>query len=497
LSRLYKSLLAGFVLLLLAGPLKAGFVFSNEIKLGFEAAVELNRAEVKKQLQREQQLRPDNAMSLLVEDYLEFYQLLFTSNPKAFAAAEKRFEQRLAALEKQADGTAWGLFAKGRFHLHRALLHGADKSYFTAASQLNKANSAIAELRKRHPDFLPGKRERALLDVVFGGVPDQYKWAASAIGWKGDQKQGLQVLRSMIGQLNGGPYAVLIPETRILLAYILGNAKEDYQTAWQLLAADPALSKTNLTALYLMGRMGPRVGKNEQAIQLISKRPVPPAYADLPLLEYYLATCYLYKTDPRALIHYEIFLATNETRKYRKDALVKMAYLYWLRNDEPMARKSLSRLPSMGANLDERDAQAEREAAEMLRKMPHKGLLQARFQYDGGYFEAAWETLSSIESSSLQGNDLLEFHYRQAQVLNDWGKEQQAIAPYRRAIELGKNDGNYFPANACYRLGMIYERQGQNEQAMALYKQCLKFDKHAYTQSLHNQAKSGIERLKS
>ncbi|MDP2188924.1 MAG: tetratricopeptide repeat protein [Sphingobacteriaceae bacterium] len=495
-KKLYLGIYAGFLLLLSTGQSKASFVFSAPVQKGLEAAVALHKTEVNKQLQVEKAARPDNSLILLVEDYQDFYQLVFAANPNAFKAAEKSLDARLSALERDKSTGPWQLFAKGRMHIHRALLHGMQKNYLTAAIQLSKANSAIGELRKAHPDFLPGQREKALLDVIFGGVPDQYKWAASAVGWKGNEKQGMLVLKGMVAKMENSPYKALTDESRIFIAYILGFSKEEEKAAWNILRADPELAKTNLTGMYLMAKLGGKVGRNDEAIRLLLNRPKAPDYHQFPLLEYYLATAFLYQNDPRALSHYEIYLASKEPRIYKKMAVLRMAYYYMLNDDRAGVNATLARPEMSGPDLDEGDAQAAQEAQDILKAWPQADLLRARLSYDGGYYEAAWKTLEQLQPQRLQPAEQLEYHYRRAQVLNDWGKIDQAIAPYQQAIAMGKNDGNYLPANACYRLGIIYEKQGQNASAIQYFEQCLKFNKHPYTSSMSIKAKAGINRLK-
>jgi len=487
---------AGFLLLLLSGQTKASFVFSTEIQKGLEAAVALHKREFNKQLQLEKTARPNNSMILLVEDYQDFYQLVFADNANTFAASEKRLETRLSALERDKSTGPWQLFAKGRMHIHRALLNGMHKNYLTAVIQLNRANSAIGDLRKAYPDFLPGEREKALLDVIFGGVPDQYKWAASAIGWKGNEEQGILVLKGMPNKMANSPYKVLTHESRILVAYILGFLKEEEKAAWNILQADPELAKTNLTGMYLLAKLGGKVGRNEEAIRLLLNRPKAPDYHRFPLLEFYLATAFLYQNDPRALSYFEIFLASTESHLHKKVAVLRMAYFYMLKDDHAAVNKTLSRAEIRGPDLDEGDAQATREAQAISKAWPQIELLRARLLYDGGYYETAWESLEKVQPQRLPAAEQLEYHYRCAQVLNDWGKPDQAIAPYKQAIAMGKNNGNYLPANACYRLGIIFEKQGQNKQAVAYFEQCLKFNKHPYTTSLSITAKAAINRLK-
>lgn len=482
------------LLLFFAGQAQAAFVFSPEIQKGLEAAAAMRTGEAQRWLEQEQQKRPDNAMSLLLEDYMAFYQLIFTADPTAFARAEAGFDKRLSQLGKEHIDNEWAYFTKARMHFHRTILNGQVKNFFTAALQLNKASNAINSLEKKYPDFLLAKREAAVLNVVFGSVPEQYRWAASAVGWSGDEAAGIRDLKAVLPQFKGSALDCFHEESHVMLAYILGFSKDQHKAAWNLLLRDK-MPQTNLTAIYMLGKLGPRTGQNEKAIELLSQRPQGKDYAQFPLFNYYLANAYLYKSDPRALTFFEVYLAGADKRIYRKDAVLRMSYYYFTQDKPAEARAVLGRMKAM-EGLDEKDKQAEREAVSLLQQGPHVDLLRARLKYDGGYFKEALAVLLALQPAQLTFADQIEYYYRTARVWHDDGMPQKAIASYQACIERGTNDGNYLPANACLQLGMIYENSGNKKEAQRYYTRSLQFDKHPYSQSMGLKAKAGLHRTK-
>lgn len=482
------------LLLFLTGQVQAAFVFSPEIQKGLEAAVAMRSGEAKRLLEQERQKRPDNALSLLLEDYIAFYQLIFTADPGAFSKAEADFDNRLSLLGKEDIDSEWAYFTKARLHFHRTILHGQAKNFFTAAMQLNKASHAINSLEKQYPNFLLAKREAALLNVVFGSVPDQYRWATSAVGWSGNEGDGIRALKAVLPQFKGSSLSCFHEESYVMLAYILGFSKDQHKAAWDLLLRDN-MPQTNLTAIYMLGKLGPRIGQNERALSLLVNRPQSKDYAHFPLFNYYLANAYLYKSDPRALTFFEVYLAGADKRIYRKDAVLRMSYYYFTQDMPKEARALLLRMPTF-EGLDEKDEQAEREAADLLKKGPHVVLLRARLKYDGGYYREATAVLGQLNPATLSVKDQIEYYYRKARVLHDDGMPQQAIEPYKACIQRGTNDGNYLPANACLQLAMIYENSGNKKEAQRYYSQSLQFDKHPYRQSMGLKAKAGLNRTK-
>ena len=144
-----------------------------------------------------------------------------------------------------------------------------------------------------------------------------------------------------------------------------------------------------------------------------------------------------------------------------------------------------------GNNLLDEDKQAQSEAKRQL--VPHVTLLKARLLFDGGYYQNGLATLEKIKIGDLNDVQVEEYHYRR-------GRCQQSVKQYNEAIAsyllIANNQStSFFVAGSCLQLAMIYENQKKLASAKAFYEKCLQLNPAEYKNSLHQKAKSGLERV--
>ncbi|MEL6986374.1 MAG: tetratricopeptide repeat protein, partial [Bacteroidota bacterium] len=70
-----------------------------------------------------------------------------------------------------------------------------------------------------------------------------------------------------------------------------------------------------------------------------------------------------------------------------------------------------------------------------------------------------------------------------------------ALAAYNTSIQKGKSLPYYFACNAALQSGLIYETQKDYKQATYFFRLCRSMKPEEYKTSLHQKAKSGLQRL--
>ncbi|NIM35255.1 MAG: tetratricopeptide repeat protein [Hydrotalea flava] len=139
------------------------------------------------------------------------------------------------------------------------------------------------------------------------------------------------------------------------------------------------------------------------------------------------------------------------------------------------------------------DKEAQKEA--QTKKWPNALLLKARLLDDGGYRTEALQLLRNTHVNNYTDiTDQLEFTYRMGRIYDGLDDNAKAIEFYRKAYQLGKDRTEYYAARAALQAGMIYERTGNKNEAVAYYNLCLNLGEHDYKSSLDQRAKSGIAR---
>ncbi|MBK8701547.1 MAG: tetratricopeptide repeat protein [Saprospiraceae bacterium] len=123
-------------------------------------------------------------------------------------------------------------------------------------------------------------------------------------------------------------------------------------------------------------------------------------------------------------------------------------------------------------------------------------LLKARILYDGGYYAAAFQTLSKNENILSKNSALaLEFKYRMGRVHQAQKSYPEAISYLKSTLQQGELNHTYFAASAALQLGLIYEADNQQKAALYYFNRCLQINPPDYKTSLHQKAKSGVERV--
>jgi tetratricopeptide (TPR) repeat protein len=475
-------------------PVKADFVFSERIGAGISSAIALNMGQARQLLEEEKKLAPSNSLVVLLENYIDFYTLVLDQHNPSFESAEKKLELRLERLEKDPQPSPWKGYALAEVQLHWTILHAARQNYLSAVRLLNRAKNNTAENSKRYPNFELNYKIKGLLDVAFGSVPESYRWLAEMAGFSGDQQRGLQTYASLQKHLHQQPVKSFAVEIRLSLAFLQMHVNDDKHKAWSLVANPANEPDKNLLTCYFMGFLGRQVGENDRGIAALSNRPRTAGYLNLAYFDYQLGTLLVYNNDDQAVSLLNNYIRQEKVQTLKKDAALRLYWLYSMRKQSDKQAYYRKQVLSIGNDKHERDKLAIKEVSQAA---VHYELLVARIRHDGGYFEAALAQLADLDVARLSTPQQLEYHYRKGRLLHDMNQADQALIPLTECVKLGKNDGNYLPANACLLLAKRYEERADKVRAKFYYERCLSYDKHPYTTSMHTRARAGLKRLGS
>lgn len=488
-----RVLLIGLVFLGMSLDGKADFVFNARLAKGFDAAARMEVGLAEQLAAAEKAENPGNTLVVLLDDYIDFYRLILDENQGRFESREKLVAGRIKRVLADQQDSPWKHHIVAEIELHWTVLHAARRNYVSAILALNKAKKSVQHNEEHFPNFLLLNKTKGLLDLVFGSVPDQYKWMTEGVGFKGDLQSGLRRFKKLVDDLPASEYRCFAAESRLFYGYMLMAIKEEKAAAWSYFNHPSNDPSKNLLACFFIGNNARLVGQNDIAIELLKNRPQSATYLDLPYFDYALGSLMVYKSDPKAASYLQAYLKQPDFQEFKKDAALRLMWLYTLDGNAAAAEQARGWVKKMGRAASEKDKQALREVE--LNSDRNVVLLKARILYDGGYFESAENALTAVKAETLEKNDRIEFYYRLARSKHDQGKTFEALQPYTECVKLGSNDGNYLPANACLQLGLIYEKRKDWERSRFYFKKCLSYDKHNYTMGMHSKAKAGLKRL--
>jgi len=471
------------------------FDFNSRCRDAYESIFSLRLEEGKNLLNQERQSNPDNLIPLLLENYIDFFTVFITEEEAEMDARSANKDKRLDLLEKGDPDSPYYLFSQAEVNLQWAFARIKFAQYFKAVWEIRKAYKLLEANQKKFPDFAPNKKSLGILHAMVGTVPDNYQWGMKILGMQGTIAQGMGEIKSYL-QYSENNNRLLYDETKILHSFFLIYIDTKTEKAWQIAQQLP--TKTHLMNTLIAAQLAFRTGHNDYAIQLLSNRPKGSEYLDYYLLDFLLGSMKVNRLDAGADVHLKRFVNNFKGKHFIKEAYQKLAWhALVIHKDEAAYRKYMALCKSKGSKWADPDKQAYKEAKEGT--MPNRILLKGRLLFDGGYFEKA---LTVLNEASVQVYktpvEHLECHYRFGRIYEGLGDNEQAVAYYKRTIKENEDvTGNHFFApKAALQLGKMYERQNNEEMALVYFKKCLRFKNHEYKDSIDQQAKAGMNRLK-
>ena len=174
----------------------------------------------------------------------------------------------------------------------------------------------------------------------------------------------------------------------------------------------------------------------------------------------------------------------------------KIAWFYLLQNNQAKYEEYMRKVTASGATFMDSDKIAENDAKSGL--IPNSSLLKVRLNSDGGYFTEALLKLNSIKLTSLTFEEKIEYYYRNARIQQLSKLYDLSLLSYQQVIKIAQGSTSYYAPKSCLEMPTIYEKNKKNYPlALQYYQKVLTYKNHSYKNSLDQQAKAGLSRLKN
>jgi hypothetical protein len=474
---------------------KADYVFNDNCIKAYQSIVSLRLNEGQAILNQEKKTNPRNKIPLLLENYIDFFKVLTLENNESFEQLKTNKSKRLDLIEDDPDSKSpWFLYVQAEIYLQSCINRFKYQEYVTGAYELQKAYKLLEENKKKFPQFLPNNKSFALLYSLIGLVPDQYKFALSSIGLKGNVQEGTEMLEQLKNQLAQGPYAFLQTETIFFLSFIQLSTENNPNLFETVIKNTNGIPNSNLLKTFICAVVAQRTGHGDEAIDIIDNRPKSSAYTTFAHLDYLMGLAKLSRFDDDAVVYFERYLKTYTGNFNVKDSYLKIAWYYLLRGNIDKYKAYTSLCKVRGQLISERDKVALNNASEV--HAPEICLLRARLYYDGGYYDKALVALKEkkIDDIKLRA-DKVEYMYRMGLIQQALHRDDQALVFFAAAIANGRDLPAYFAANAALQSGLIYERKRNYAKAEASFKESMEMKNTEYRASIESKAKAGIKRV--
>ncbi len=491
-----KAVLTSFIFLIVHNVQASGyFEFSPLVRSAYEKAMALRLSEAAAQIAQLRQTEPDNLMSYYVENYVDCLRVFVSEEKSDYDRLARNEEKRLDILRGGDSGSPYYLFAQAQVRLLWAMNKAKFGDYLAAFNATSTAFEQLERNQKKFPTFMPNKMSLGVLHAVVGSIPDNYKWGLKLVsGMKGTTEQGQAEIEEVIRYAKNNDFA-FEQEAIVMYAFLMLHLNNENESAWAIVNTTKLKPKENMLAAFALSNVAMRTGRNDKAIEILQNRPTGGAYLAFPYLDYMLGLSKMYRGDGDADVYLRRFTTQFKGRNYIKEAYQRLAWQDLLRGSWKDYKGWMLSALTMGRADVGGDKNALKEAKSGA--APEPTLLRARLYFDGGYYQKAYNFLSSKNENSFSDiSQKLEYSYRMGRIFQMLKKPNDAIPYYDKTIQNGKNTKFYFACNAALQLGLIYESYNQKPKAREFYKYCLALNPDDHADALHAKAKSGLSRVR-
>lgn len=468
------------------------FKFTEKCGLAYQQIMMLKLAPAAQLLTEEKQADPQNLIPHLLENYIDFFVLFFNENKKDYDRLKPNKSKRLGLMKDGPAQSPFTRFSQAIIHLQWATIEMKFNDRWAGGWDFRDAFKLANTNRDMFPAFSPNEMITGPMKMVAATVPKSMKWLAGMLGISGSVADGKQQLDRFLNATDS--WAKLYKNEGIFY--------QCYLQFYLLNQPDEALGfidqhRLDLVHNHLFAFMAANLNLNNRRSaltqQIVKNRMLAPAYLTTPLWDFEMAHARLYQLQPDASLYFQKFLQAFAGNFYVKDAWLKLGYAYLLAGNRPQYLACMQNVIQLGTAVSEADKRALKEAKQ--KKEPNLVLLRARLLTDGGYPAEAMKVLQGKSSRDFADPaEQLEFMYRLARIYDDLQQDQKALETYDATIAAGRYRTEYFAARAALQAGMICEKLGQYNRAVAYFENCIEMENHDYEESLEQKAKAGIER---
>jgi len=471
----------------------ANFDFNNNCAQAYKSLMGLRLNEARALINKEKALHPKNAITILLDNYYDFFTVLTTENRDQFEKLQANKAIRIDKLEEEDQNSPYYNYSIAQVNLQWALLHSRFAEYTTAGFEINKAYRLLQSNNKKFPNFLPTQIPLGVVNVLLGSLPGSpLKSILAFFGIKGDTQTGIVMLEKLSETLKKSGYAFSYDELVFYLTYIQTDVVNDPLAYNKMLHLVNDIDSSSLLKSYITGYVALRTGHSNDAVGLLQNRVQGSEYQPYAYLDYLLAIAKMNRQDDDANNYFNKFLKTYTGVNFIKDAYLHLAWQCLLEGDTKRYYAFVDLVKTKGYLYNDKDKQALDEAND---NPADANLLRARLLCDGGFYTKAIAALSNktVNDFSLP-RDKIEYYYRLGRIYDAMDKNDEAIKYYNNAIAIGRTSTYHYASSSAIRIGIIYEERKDFAHARAAYNMVFDFKNSQFKNSLQQKAKDGLKR---
>ena len=470
----------------------AAYYVNENCREAWMLLMDLRIQDAKDILADEVKQNPDNYYAYYLDQTCDAYKLLINSNTEEYERFIENYYLKREIMDGKDEDSPYYLSCYSEMEIQLGIFNIIKGDRL---SGLRKAFSAYKNVYRnldKFPDFKPSLKLDGFFNVAISNLPPFVKWAASFFGVEANPEYGFRILNE---NYQSQKNIKGINAESALFVILVAKINKTPEMVYNFTASLDSSVANTFIHKYFRANIAYRSGKNEEALQLLQQIDIDQHASAKIIYDYLMGKVLLRKLDPQAEQHLSSYLNHLQKKEYLKEINYQLALYHLINGDETKYLKYCAIVREEGIDINERDREALYEAN--LDYIPDVNLAKAHLLLDGGYFKRADDFLKKYETKkSLLLGHRLEYHFLKARYQSAIGNNENAIAEFKKTIDLGVGEDYSFACEAALLLGNTYERTGDFESAEEYYELSLKLYQSNFYEYLEDKASKALKNLR-
>lgn len=375
----------------------------------------------------------------------------------------------------------------------RAMIFMKAGNYLDAIWASKESNTYLSELIDKNPRYYDAYLGLGLYNFAVDQIPSAFKWTLNLAGISGDEKKGLDYIKTAAEK---GTYVAV--EAQYYLSQILSEVKMDLNSSGTYLKMLSIRYPDNLLFNYSTGVLEIKTHNLKAAEKHISKilHTRDSKFIQLKAFSYFLMGDILFRQNDfsNASMNYEKFLASAVNKDYTGIAAFRLAVCYEMLDDRKGAVTYFNLTPEGNSDLDD-DIYAKRKGmiyAGRVMTPTEKELIKYANMIEAGLYSSAIDSLRSLLNTKLAEKIKAEVYLLLSDASFYSGKVVESVDFSVKVLELNPAEEKWILPFACYYAARGYQKINDKEKMTKYIKKAEDYSDYDY----QNKLERLIENLK-
>lgn len=475
------SILLAFFICSLASASELYFQWSLDIEESYELIMRFEFDKAEEAIRKIEGAEPNNTALDWIRSDILFIKVLVEERPEdktKFYNEYNKFFRRIERLDKSARRSS----ILGELYLKRGLINILNNNLLSATRDMYLSYGNYERAVE-----LDSSSAAALLGwgvnlIIYGSIPDNYKWYAGIFGIHGDSKLGIETLESAVqrSETGSGNLKDQLCSKFSMNYFKLSSGLEDQISPLEkdLVGFKPLI--------YLEFERLLATGKTSEGLKFGYLNGTKNGELHFWYLDYIMGRAAVALGDDMAEELFLNYIENYPGNSFKRSASLYLSWYYLIKGEEQNFRKYSSKVEELEGDFYGADKLAFRES----KLRPSVPLLKARLAFDAGSYDMADSILNSVKPDQLVTDlNKQEWHYRKARIYQAKNDLRLAMEEFMKTSDYPFDESSYILPVSCVELGEAYIGLNNPEKARFWLRKALRYSGYPYYSDYQRKAK--------